>query len=213
VAPLDEAEDAEAPEAVAVDRIGDGERRRAGAGDEHRPVIEAAHPHVAGGDADADPLGEQEEDREDREEQHPEPADAVVAQELLVHPRGVEHEGEEHRAGGADADDRPRLIEERHGAVRAITAGEQQHRPPDDEGEGEERQVVGDRIEPGRERLGGDPRQDRITQPVAGQESGGDKDQIEDENCYRKDARAFFQHGWESWAKVPPRRNSVDSNV
>src|SRR5579872_2854121 len=191
---LDEAEDPVPPETVSVDRIGDAQRRGAGADDQHGAVVEAVRAHVARGQAQRELLAEQEQAGEDGEEERPEAADPVGAQDPLVPSRQVEDQREEDGAARADAQDRPGLVEERHRAVRAVAPRAEQQPAPDHQREREQRQVVAQRIEMAGKGLRRHPRQHRVAQTVRGDEGGGDQRYFESEDRDRENAGSFFEH-------------------
>src|SRR3954470_16171080 len=192
----DEAEDAVPPETVAVDRVRDPQRRVVGAHDQHRPVVEAVRADVARGHPQAQLLGEQEEAREGREEERPEAADPVGPQQTLVPPAQVEDQGEEDRAAHADAEDRPRLVEEGDRAMRTVAPRAEQQPAPDRQGQRQQRQVVGQRVEAAREDRRRHPGQHDVPQPIGTEEGGGDKKEIETEDRDRENTSPFFEHGF-----------------
>ena len=63
--------------------------------------------------------------------------------------------------------------------MRAVAAGEEEERPPDDEGERQERQLRPERVE-ARERARRDEREEPAPQREGGQERGGNEEEIEE---------------------------------
>ncbi len=135
-----EAEEPQPPPGVVVDEAGHRAGARRVADEDDRPEVVAAHPDLPRDDAHGEPLDDEEQGVEEREERQERPRDEIETE-------AVDEDRQEDRPPEDDLPDEERLVLEPRRPPAPVGAREEEEAGPDDDDRPDEDEVDRERIE------------------------------------------------------------------